>query len=153
MLRGLAALAPFLPGPFYRQLTPRVHAANLRSRFDVDGEIPWSAGKTRRFFVQQTPHRAYVHRVRAVGRADYIAQLSQINVPALILTPEDDRLIGKDAVGIMLSAITGSREVVLPRTGHMFRFSRPGVYSKAVSAFLESTVPTTPSHPLVTPRA
>jgi pimeloyl-ACP methyl ester carboxylesterase len=141
MLRGLAALAPYFPGPFYRQLTLRVHAANLRSRFDAEGEIPWSTDKTRSFFVRETPHRAYVNWVHAVGRADYISRLSMISVPTLILTPEDDRLIGKQAAGIMSGAIRDSREVVLPRTGHMFRFSHPGLYSQAVSTFLELSMP------------
>ena len=142
VLKALAALAPFAPGPFYRQLTLRMHAANLKSRFDRDAEIPWSAEKTRHFFVQETPHTAYVNRLRAVGRADYTAQLANIDAPTLILTPEDDRLIGKEAAGVLLGAIRQSREVVLPRTGHMFRLSHPDRYSEAVSTFLESAIPT-----------
>jgi pimeloyl-ACP methyl ester carboxylesterase len=141
VLKALAALAPFFPGPFYRQLTLRMHAANLNSRYDGEGEIPWSAEKTRAFFVQETPHRAYVNWVHAVGRADYTAQLSRISVPTLILTPEDDRLIGKDAAGILLTGIRRSREVVLPRTGHMLRFSHPARYSEAVQMFLQSNRP------------
>lgn len=141
VLKGLASLAPFFPGPFYRQLTLRMHAANLKSRFDGDGEIPWSEENTRRIFVKETPHRAYVNWVRAVGRADYAAQLSRISVPTLILTPEDDRLIGNEAAGILLGGIPGSREVVLPRTGHIFRFSHPDRYSEAVRTFLASTMP------------
>jgi pimeloyl-ACP methyl ester carboxylesterase len=142
ILKGLAALAPFFPGPFYRQLTLRLHASNLKSQFDAEGEIPWSAEKTRRFFMKETPHKAYVNWVRAVGQAEYTSQLSRINVPTLILTPEDDRLIGKEAAGVLLGGIMGSREVVLSRTGHMLRFSHPGRYSAAVSKFLESTMTT-----------
>ena len=143
VLKALAALAPFFPGPFYRQLTLRMHAANLGSRHDGEGEIPWSAENTRRFFVRETPHRAYVNRVHAVGRIDYGGQLSRISVPTLILTPEDDRLIGTDAAGNLLGGIARSREAVLPRTGHMFRFSHPGRYSEAVRTFLHSTLPAT----------
>jgi pimeloyl-ACP methyl ester carboxylesterase len=141
-LKALAALASYFPGPFYRQLTLRMHAANLKSGFDREGEFPWPAEKTRHFFVQETTHRAYVNRVRAVGRADYTAQLLKIGVPTLILTPEDDRLIGKEASGIMLGGIRKSREVILPRTGHMFRFSHPVRYSEAIHTFLQSTVST-----------
>jgi pimeloyl-ACP methyl ester carboxylesterase len=139
VLKALAALAPYFPGPLYRQLTLRMHAANLRSRFDREGEIPWSEKKTRDFFVRETPHGAYVNWVRAVGRVDYTAQLARIRVPTLILTPEEDRLIGKAAAGILLGGIRQSREWVLSRTGHMFRFSHPGRYSEAVRAFLQST--------------
>jgi pimeloyl-ACP methyl ester carboxylesterase len=67
--------------------------------------------------------------------------LKTLRVPTLILTPEGDRLIGKNAAGILLTGIRRSREVVLPRTGHMLRFSHPGRYSEAVQMFLQSNVP------------
>jgi pimeloyl-ACP methyl ester carboxylesterase len=140
LLKLLAALAPFFPGPFYRSLTLRMHAFNLRSRFDSEGEIPWSEEKTRDFFVRETPHAAYVNRVRAVQKADYTQALSRIKVPTLILTPEEDRLIGRQAAEILLHGISGSEELVLPRTGHMFRFSHPGAYSTAIAEFLHKAL-------------
>jgi pimeloyl-ACP methyl ester carboxylesterase len=142
VLKALAALAPFFPGPFYRQLTLRMHANNLKSRIDREGEIPWPADKTHHFLVQETAHRDYLNWVHAVVRANHAARLSRISVPTLILTPEDDRLIGKDAAGILLGGIRHSRELVLPRTGHMFRLSHPGRYSLSVSTFFASAIPT-----------
>lgn len=140
VLKTLAALAPVFPGAFYRELTLRAHAANLRSVFDSEGEIPWSAAKTREFFAKGTSHRAYVNRVKSIERSDYTNVLSRINVPTLILTPEEDRLIGKEAARILLKGIAGSSEVVMPRTGHMFRFSHPAAYSKQVRDFLQSAL-------------
>jgi len=137
LLKTLAALAPFFPGPFYRQTTLRFHAAQLASLFDKEGEIPWSTAKSRAFFIKQTPHKAYVNRVRSIEKIDYTALLPKIDVPTLILTPEEDRLIGREAAGILLNGIKGAQEVVMPRTGHMFRFSHPGVYSLEVSRFLQ----------------
>lgn len=137
MLKTLAALAPLFPGPFYRALTLRVHAANLSSIFDHEGEIPWSATKTKKFFSEETPHRAYVNRIKAIENSDYANELSRINVPTLILTPEEDRLIGKEAARIMLKGIAGATEVIIPRTGHMLRFSHPSAYSKQVQIFLQ----------------
>ncbi|CAG2160051.1 alpha/beta fold hydrolase [Cupriavidus numazuensis] len=137
LLKTLAALAPFFPGPFYRQTTLRVHAAQLASSFDKEGEIPWSTRKSRAFFIKETPHNAYVNRLRSIEKADYTARLKKINVPALILTPEDDKLIGKEAAGTLLNGIKGSQEVIMPRTGHMFRFSHPGAYSLEIRRFLE----------------
>ncbi|MGZ2749805.1 alpha/beta fold hydrolase [Burkholderia stagnalis] len=137
LLKALAALAPFFPGPFYRQTTLRVHAAQLASSFDKEGEIPWSTGKSRAFFVRETPHKAYVNRLRSIEKADYTVLLKKIDVPTLILTPEEDKLIGKEAAGILLKGIKGSQEVVMPRTGHMFRFSHPGAYSLEIRRFLE----------------
>lgn len=141
-LKALAALAPFFPGSFYRALTLRAHAANLRSRFDPEGENPWSTGKTRQLFERETPHRAYVNRLRSIQRADYVARLWRIDVPTLILTPEEDRLIGKDAARILLEGIRGAEEVVMPRTGHMFRFSHPAAYAEQIGRFLERRVAT-----------
>ncbi|PHH43901.1 alpha/beta fold hydrolase [Pseudomonas putida] len=137
LLKTLAALAPFFPGPFYLQTTLRLHAAQLASSFDKEGEIPWSTANSRAFFIEQTPHKAYVNRVRSIETVDYTALLAKIDVPTLILTPEEDRLIGREAAGILLKGIKTAQEVVMPRTGHMFRFSHPGAYSLEVRKFLQ----------------
>jgi pimeloyl-ACP methyl ester carboxylesterase len=137
LLKTLAALVPFFPGPFYRQTTLRVHAAQLASSFDKEGEIPWSTAKSRAFFLKETPHKAYVNRMRSIEKVDYTALLKKIDVPTLILTPEEDKLIGAEAAGILLKGIKGAQEVIMPRTGHMFRFSHPGAYSLEIRKFLE----------------
>ncbi|RBL67972.1 alpha/beta hydrolase [Pseudomonas sp. MWU13-2625] len=137
LLKTLAALAPFFPGPFYRQTTLRFHAAQLASSFDKEGETPWSAANSRAFFIKQTPHKAYVNRVRSIEKVDYTPLLQKIDVPTLILTPEEDKLIGKEAAGILLRGIKAAQEVVMPRTGHMFRFSHPAAYSLQVRKFMQ----------------
>ena len=136
LLKTLSALTPYFPGPFYRALTLRVHAAQLASSFDAGGEIPWSARKTREFFARETPHRAYVNRMRSIARADYVERLPCIDVPTLLLTPQEDRIIGKHAAGELLRGIRRSSEVVLAETGHMFRFSHPTLYARQVLRFL-----------------
>jgi pimeloyl-ACP methyl ester carboxylesterase len=136
-LKTLAALAPFFTGPFYRQMTLRIHAAQLASAFYREGKIPWSTGKSRAFFIKETSHKAYINRMCSIEKADYTALLKKIDVPTLILTPEEDKLIGKDAAGVLLNGIKGSQEVILLRTGHMFRFSHPGAYSLEIKRFLE----------------
>ncbi|GAA3157219.1 hypothetical protein [Nonomuraea salmonea] len=40
----------------------------------------------------------------------------------------------------MRTGIPGAREVVLDRTGHMFRFSHPATYAAAVETFLVNEV-------------
>jgi len=140
VLKTLMALAPYFPGPFYRAVTLRVHAANLRSVFDPEGETAWSTTKTREYFSRETPHRAYANRVRAIQNADYVARLSRIDVPTLILTPEEDRIVGEDASRIMLAGIPDAEEVVMPRTGHMFRFSHPAAYSRQIRGFLDRRI-------------
>ena len=63
----------------------RFHAAQLASSFDKEGEIPWSTARSRAFFIKQTPHKAYVKRVRSIETVDYTALLQKIGVPTLIL--------------------------------------------------------------------
>ena len=96
----------------------------------------WSARKTREFFARETPHRAYVNRMRSIARADYVERLPCIDVPTLLLTPQEDRIIGKHAAGELLRGIRRSSEVVLAETGHMFRFSHPTLYARQVLRFL-----------------
>lgn len=153
VIKTFAALAPFFPGPFYRALTLRYHAYTLRSIFDREGEIPWSQARTYDFFLRETPHRAYVHRAQAVFAADYIDRLSQVSVPTLILTPEEDNLIGHHAVDEMLRGLPNVREVVLPRTGHMFRFSHPKLYSTTIRHFLDDRLALTATNGSTTAQA
>jgi pimeloyl-ACP methyl ester carboxylesterase len=67
--------------------------------------------------------------------ADYRAILGNIDVPTLILTPEDDTLIGPDAARVLREGIRNSVGVVLERTGHMFRLSHPTRYAEAIRNF------------------
>lgn len=134
--KAKVAMARFLPGPLYRQIVLRFHAASLASPHDRDGQIPWTTADSRRLFVDHTPHAAYVNRARAAFSADYRQQLADITVPTLILTPSHDQLIGEQAARVMLDGIPDATEVVLPDTGHMFRFSHPVTYATAIRDFL-----------------
>jgi pimeloyl-ACP methyl ester carboxylesterase len=129
-----------LRGPLYRQVVLRAHAHRLTSPFDAEGEIPWSEALSRRLFLDNTPARSFGARVVAALHADYVDVLDRVEVPTLILTPSHDVLIGEDAATIMRAGIPDAREVVLPRTGHMFRFSHPAAYAAAVTSFLDDTV-------------
>jgi pimeloyl-ACP methyl ester carboxylesterase len=136
VLRARIKVARLLKGPLYRIITLRLHAASLSSPYDNEGQVPWSVARSRELFVQNTPYRSYVARADAALNADYLDRLSKIDVPTLIITPSHDTLIGKDAATEMLEGIRDSRETVLERTGHMFRFSHPVTYAKAIRMFL-----------------
>ncbi|MFG2910343.1 alpha/beta fold hydrolase [Kitasatospora sp. NPDC048286] len=123
-------------GPLYTQLTLRAHAHRLASPFDGEGQVPWSEARSRELFLANTPAASFDARVRASLTADYVAALGRVEVPTLLLTPSHDVLIGENASRIMLAGIPDAREVVLPRTGHMFRFSHPVTYAAAVEYFL-----------------
>ncbi|MFJ9774339.1 alpha/beta fold hydrolase [Kitasatospora sp. NPDC101157] len=125
-------------GPLYRQLTLRAHAHRLASPFDGEGQVPWNEARSRELFLTNTPAASFGARVQAGLTADYVDALGRIQVPTLLLTPSHDVLIGENASAIMLAGIPDAREVVLPRTGHMFRFSHPATYATAVKDFLVS---------------
>jgi pimeloyl-ACP methyl ester carboxylesterase len=127
-------------GPLYRQLTLRAHAHRLASPFDGEGQVPWNEARSRELFLTNTPAASFGARVQASLTADYVDVLGQVQVPTLLLTPSHDVLIGENASKIMLAGIPDAREVVLPHTGHMFRFSHPVTYADAVKDFL-ATVP------------
>jgi pimeloyl-ACP methyl ester carboxylesterase len=141
-MKALGQLMGKARGPFYRQLTLRAHAHRLASPFDGEGQVPWNEARSRELFLANTPAASYGARLSAIFTADYTEALGRVQVPTLILTPSHDVLIGENASKIMLAGIPDAREVVLPHTGHMFRFSHPATYAAAVTEFLAAALPT-----------
>ena len=142
--RAKIAASRYLPGPLYRSLTLRLHAAALASPHDAEGDHPLDAADFRRLFLANTPWRAYVNRAHAAFSADYRSQLDRVGVPTLIISPSHDELIGPDAADVMRTGIPQATEIVLHRTGHMFRFTHPETYAAAIEAFLvENDIGTT----------
>ena len=142
LLRAKIGAARFLPGPLYREVTLRFHAASLASPHDRDGQVPLAKADFRRLFVEHTPWRSYVARAKAAFSADYRPRLGQITVPTLIITPSYDQMIGPAAARELLTGILDATEVVLPGTGHMFRFTHPHTYATTIDEFLRAHVDT-----------
>jgi pimeloyl-ACP methyl ester carboxylesterase len=145
--KGIAAAASrFAGGPLYRQGTLRFHAYQLASRFDAAAPVPHTQDDYRRLFIDNTPRASYTARVTSVTRFDVRDRLDHVTVPTLLLTPEDDKLVGERAAQQMLAGIADVREVVLPRTGHMFRFTHPDEYAAAILQFVDERVPASGAH-------
>jgi pimeloyl-ACP methyl ester carboxylesterase len=143
--KGIAARASrFAGGPFYRQGTLRFHAFQLASKFDAYAEIPLTQNDYRQLFIENTPRRSYTARVTSVIDFDVRDRLDGINVRTLIVTPQDDKLVGEDAAKEMLAGIPDAREVVLPNTGHMFRFTNPDLYGRTITDFIDDAITATP---------
>ena len=140
MVRAKIGAARFLPGRLHRQITLRFHAASLASPHDREGQRPLDARDFRRLFLENTPWQSYTARAHAAFSADYRDRLYQIDVPTLIVTPSHDKLIGPDAAAVMIEGIPDATEVVLKRTGHMFRFTHSHTYAAAVESFVTSRV-------------
>jgi pimeloyl-ACP methyl ester carboxylesterase len=142
--KGIASRASrFAGGPLYRQGTLRFHAFQLASKFDADAEVPLSQNDYRQLFIENTPRPSYTARVTSVIDFDVRDRLDRVNVPTLLVTPQDDKLVGEHAAKEMLAGIPDVREVVLPNTGHMFRFTHPGLYGHTIIDFIDDAITAT----------
>jgi pimeloyl-ACP methyl ester carboxylesterase len=140
--KGVAAhLSKFAKGALYRQGTLRFHSFQLASEFDTHAEVPHTRDDFRELFLTHTPRSSYTARVTSVTSFNILDSLGRVDVPTLIITPADDRLVGRAAATAMLRGIRRSTEVVLPRTGHMFRFTHPSAYSAAIRSFVDGLSP------------
>jgi pimeloyl-ACP methyl ester carboxylesterase len=137
LLKARIRAARFLPGPRYRTITLRMHAAWQSSPYDSEGQVPWSKSRSRELFRENTPYRSYVACAKAALEANYLYLLEKIIVPTLIITPEHDTLMGERTAKEMLNGIPDASEVVLKQTGHRLRFSHPLTYAETVRTFLE----------------
>ena len=145
--KGIASQASRVAeGPLYRQGTLRFHAFQLASKFDAAAEIPLTQNDYRHLFIANTPRRTYTARVTSVIDFDVRDRLDRVIVPTLLLTPQDDKLVGEHAAKEMLAGIPDAREVILPATGHMFRFTHPDLYGRAINDFLDNTIAPTRDH-------
>lgn len=129
----------------YRQLTLRFHAHELVSRFDRTAEVPHRPSDYRRLFVENTPAASYSARVTSVVSFDVRDRLAGVTVPTLLITPADDRLVGDAAARELCAGLPDAREVVLADTGHMFRFTHPGLYGRTIVDFLQEVVSEDPA--------
>jgi pimeloyl-ACP methyl ester carboxylesterase len=134
----------FAGGPFYLQGTLRFHAFQLASKFDAYAEIPLTQNDYRQLFIENTPRRSYTARVTSVIDFDIRDRLDRVDVPTLLVTPQDDKLVGENAAQEMLAGLPDAREVVLPNTGHMFRFTHPGRYGHIIADFIDDEITATP---------
>jgi pimeloyl-ACP methyl ester carboxylesterase len=125
-------------GPLYRNGTLRYHAHSLASKYDRGAEVPHSPEDYRRLFVDNTPATSYSARVASVISFDVRDQLTKVNVPTLLITPADDRLVGEPAARELREGLPNAREVILPETGHMFRFTHPSLYGQTIVEFVHN---------------
>ncbi|UKF26325.1 MULTISPECIES: alpha/beta fold hydrolase [Clavibacter] len=135
-----ASLARHVPRALYEQGVLRFHAAQLASRFDADAPTPLTRRDYRELFRVHTPADAYANRVGAVVGFDVRARLHRVDVPTLLLTPEDDQPVGPAAAAALRDGLPHARELVIPGTGHMLRFTHPDEYADAVDGFVRTEV-------------
>ncbi len=129
----------------YSTFTVKFHVKSLGSRFDPPGTIE----ELHQLFVAHSDAETFIKRATLVLKADLRPGLRRINVPTLILTPEEDNLIGPKSARELKAGIKLAQEVVLKGTGHLMRFTHEKAYAEAIDQFLEAN--STPS-PVPQPR-
>ena len=115
-------------------LTVRFHVRSLSSHFDPPG----TDEELRQLFLRHSDAKTFMKRGTLVLKADLRPGLGKVNVPTLILTPEDDRLIGPKSAQELKDGIKLATEEVLKGTGHLLRFTHETAYAEAVDRFLEN---------------
>lgn len=113
-------------------LSIRFHVKSLGSRFDPPG----TQKELRDLFLEHADAKTFVRRAELTLSTDLRPRLDRVDVPTLILTPEDDRLIGPAAAAELVTGIPDAEEVVVPHTGHLLRFTNEQEYGRAVDDFI-----------------
>jgi pimeloyl-ACP methyl ester carboxylesterase len=134
---GAGRASRYIRGSLYRNGTLRYHAYTLASKFDHNAEVPHTQNDYRRLFIENTPAESYSARVASVIKFDVRDHLAKVNVPTLLITPQDDKLVGDHAARELRQGLPNAREVVLAETGHMFRFTHPSRYGHTILNFLQ----------------
>ncbi len=108
------------------------HVQSLASRFDPPG----TQEELRELFLTHADAQTFIRRGELILNADLRPELGRVQAPTLILTPQEDRLIGPAAAAELLHGIPHVEEIVVPHTGHLLRFTNEAEYAQAVDAFL-----------------
>jgi pimeloyl-ACP methyl ester carboxylesterase len=73
-------------------------------------------------------------------RPDSVATLKTINVPALIVTGDEDLLTGPAEAELMRQNIAGSRLKIIPKAGHYSPWERPKEVGLLLREFFDSSL-------------
>lgn len=117
--------------PFLESMAPRVFGKTTReTRPDlVDGAL--------RMMRQMSPEGiAQVQRGMA-DRPDSVDTLKTINVPALLVTGDEDIFTGVNEAELMRQHISGSQMRVIPKAGHYSPWEQPAEVGRLLRQFLD----------------
>jgi pimeloyl-ACP methyl ester carboxylesterase len=89
----------------------------------------------------RAPARALAADFRACDRFDVMTRLGEIQVPALVVTGAEDQLTPPKYAQYFGAHIAGARVVIVPGAGHYVQLERPDEVSRAIRAFLTSSIP------------
>jgi 3-oxoadipate enol-lactonase len=92
--------------------------------------------KAARELMAGVPEATYRSALAALVQFDRRAALTQIGLPTLVITGEDDRTAPPEVARRMGERIEGSQLVLLPATGHLLMLEQPARFNAALLAFV-----------------
>jgi pimeloyl-ACP methyl ester carboxylesterase len=93
-----------------------------------------------RALVEAAPAETIVRMLQALAdRPDARPGLSEIKVPTLVISGEEDPMIPPAEMAQWAALIPNSRHVVIPATGHLPNLEDPPAFNRAVADFLAGT--------------
>jgi 3-oxoadipate enol-lactonase len=120
--------------PFFEDMLRKVLSENTRrSRPDrVDGAL--------RMMRKMSPEEVAGVQRGMAARADSVALLKTIDVPALIITGSEDNMTGLPEAELMKQNLRGSELRVIDKAGHYSPWEQPEEVGKLIRQFLESAL-------------
>jgi len=98
---------------------------------------PHLAEEIRQIIVRTDPRGIAAAALGMARRADFTAELSGINCPALLVVGQHDAITPVAEMQAMANAIPGAKFEIIPRAGHMAPLERPDAVSAAIADFLQ----------------
>jgi|SRR5215469_4688561 len=122
--------------PFFQSMLERLLGrATRESRPDlVDGAL--------HMMRKMSPQDVALVQRGMADRPDSVETLKTINVPALLVTGEEDILTGVNQAELMRKHIPGSQMRVIPKAGHYAVFEQPQQAERLLGQFLDSVAGT-----------
>lgn len=84
-----------------------------------------------------TPLEGYLGCSEAIRKLNYLDQLSEINIPTLIIVGEEDFGTPVEASEAMHARIANSKLVILPSAAHLSNIQQDGRFNEALLGFLQ----------------
>jgi pimeloyl-ACP methyl ester carboxylesterase len=119
------------PAVTAEMLPKMIGQTSRREQPDLEGTV--------RRLIEANSTAAITAALRAMkGRPDSTPLLATVGCPSLVIAGEEDALIPAADIAAMRLAIPGTREVTIPRAGHLTNLEAPAAFNQALSEFLMS---------------
>lgn len=145
LVSTFAALRPesFAQGFYFAQRLLVLHLLGLRTQARLVARrlFPGPEQESLRAMaadqIARADPRAYRAAMRALGCVNLQKRLSEIRVPTLVVSGEQDSTVSPDRQKTLAESIAGARQVVLPRGGHALAIDQAEAFNRILLAFLE----------------